>query len=146
MNETSTNSVRRHLEHNVARFASCPTPRCYATVGNSSRNKCGALAAWKVAGGWWFEDEFFCDVHRPASAVMLVGDRVMRRVRIRGSVLIAGVSMNSPIAHTEAVARLQAVLAELGAVLDIEDVSSTVGLAAPPRATAGTFVTLGTPE
>ncbi|HKV99991.1 MAG TPA: hypothetical protein VJN96_09205 [Vicinamibacterales bacterium] len=79
-------------------------------------------------------DRYFCEVHRkPSDAPIPIG-QVFECVRVELAVEIAGVVMGSGIARTEAVARLSAALERLGAVVDVQQVTSRqVQNAAIPR-------------
>lgn len=108
----------------VPQVVNGPPVRCYHTDGNSRYAICGELARWKRPGNHWFDDAYFCDRHRAECDEPIVGELVVRRVRLTVDVLFAGASRDAPFAQTEAVQRLERVLASAGAVVEIHEVRS----------------------
>lgn len=121
----------------VPTFVLCPTLRCYHVEGKSPRIVCGALARWREPGEHWFNDSFFCDLHRGPNDLVVDGDVVVRRVRITADVFLAGTNIRSPQAQTEAVARLERAVAAAGGILDVHGVLSSVGRIRPAAASHG---------
>ncbi len=135
MKKTLNGSREDFALSHVPAFGLRPAVRCFAQVGSSSPLLCGDIATWRRRGNWWFEDQYFCDAHRAESDVSIVGELVVRRVRIACDVLMAGVSMSPPICQGEAMGRLEAAVWSIGGVLDVSRVLSTVGRypAQPPQ-------------
>lgn len=103
-----------------------PPHRCHQQVGGRPQAFCGCGAAWLRAGNALFDDAYFCDAHHSAIDVPIPETTIVNRVRIRGHVLLAGVSPLAREARAEAIERLQSALAAVGAVLQVEDVSSSL--------------------
>lgn len=117
----------------VPAVAIAPPMRCYARVENCAGPICGELAAWVRPGRDWFNPEYFCEQHRAPGDVAIGSEHVLRRVRINVDILIAGTSTNAPMAHVEAVARLELAVRKLGGVVDVNAVTSHVVKSSPPE-------------
>ena len=97
-------------------------------------------------GACWIEDAFFCDECKPANAVELPDDLLIRRVNVLCHVFLAGVSIQAPLAEREALARIQQALEPLGAVIGTETVISTIGRYAPQPGAAAAIDAKGDPR
>lgn len=115
----------------VPRCTIAPPLRCYHRTGNSLQPFCGHAASWMRPGRDWFSVEYFCNLHHETCDVAIPAEHAFRRVRLTVDVLLAGVSINSPIAQGEAVAQLEAAVQSIGGVLDVSRVLSTVVCSSP---------------
>lgn len=106
--------------------------RCYFRHGNLDRPICGELARWERPGRDWFAAEYFCDAHRGPADIGIPGEHVLRRVRINVDVLLAGCAVNAPLAHVEALAKLEAAVRSVGGCLDVNHIGSHVVKSCPP--------------
>jgi hypothetical protein len=115
--------------------AIAPPVRCFHRALSSPSFPCGQLARWLRRGNHWFADEYFCDEHRAPADLEIPAVHPFRRVRINVDVHMAGVHVNAPLAHTEAIVKLEAALQAIGAIGDVVTVRSDLvkssGLALP---------------
>jgi hypothetical protein len=111
----------------VAPFMVTPPVRCFTQVGAEAHQKCGELATGRRRGNRWFGDTFHCSQHSEATDTPIAGDFVVRRVRVTCDVLLAGTDERQGLAQAEAVARLGALVAAAGGVLDIKLTTSQTG-------------------
>jgi hypothetical protein len=111
---------------NVPLVSVCPPLRCYERITSSPLHVCGRIAAWKRPGAPLFGEAFFCDHHAQAGDVPIGGEQLARRVRIRLDVLLSGAAQLAPLCHTEAAARLEAAVIDIGGLLDVHDVTSNI--------------------
>jgi hypothetical protein len=130
----------------VPSVAYAPPARCYFRAAFPHGSVCGEIATVARPGNHWFATEYFCDRHRGPADVSIAAVHVFRRVRLSLDVLFAGVHYNAPIAHTEAVARIERALLPIGGLLDIKGVSSSVVKSSPEPGRAGAIGAVGDPE
>jgi hypothetical protein len=117
---------------NVPALAIAPPARCYYRGETRLGTICGELANWLRPGRDWFTCAYFCDAHRGPSDLPIPAEHAIRRVRVNAAMLFAAACQNATIAHTEALARLEAAVQHAGGLLDVQDVTSTFGKSSPP--------------
>jgi len=118
----------------LAHVASCsfaPPPRCHYREQSLDLEVCGKLATWFRPGRDWFVSEYFCDPHRGAADLVIPVEHVLRRVEVTAYVYFHGVNINSTIAHTEAVRRLERAVVAAGGLVTVGGVVSAV-VKSPP--------------
>lgn len=129
------NGNGRSTVAHVPLAAIAPPLRCFEHDRSDRHVICGDAAYWRRPGSHWFDDQYFCDVHREPFDVPIVGECVVRRVRVMVDVLLSGASMTAPFAQTEALRRLERAVAAAGGLLDVKGIhSAVVRYGAPPVA------------
>jgi hypothetical protein len=121
----------------VPRFTVMPMPRCWERLGNSPVDICGAPAGWARPARGALTRGFFCDRHKRDGDVPIAEGFIARRVTLRVEVLLAGTALGPAEAHVEAVERLMRVVEAAGGLLNLHDVSSTLGRYDPPAPSGG---------
>ena len=101
--------------------------RCAHWLDPAGTSVCGNLAVASRPGVRLIADRFFCAAHRVDSDVEIPADRVVRRVRVAALIDFAAVVPSAGLGQTEAVKRLQDAVTAAGGVLNVLEVSSTVG-------------------
>jgi hypothetical protein len=126
--------MRNHNDplRNLPQMTFSPPARCFYRREDAGGTVCGELAAWVRPGLEWFRTLYFCDEHREPIDLEIPPVHAIRRVRINAILLFSAASLNQAIAHTEALARLEAAVHQAGGLLDVEDVASTWGKSSPP--------------
>jgi hypothetical protein len=127
---------------NLPSMAFSPPARCFYRGGDDHGTVCGELAQYVRPGAEWFRTIYFCEAHHGPSDLEIPPVHPIRRVRINAILLFSAASLNQPIAHTEALARLEAAVQYAGGLLDVEDVNSTWGKSSPPARVGKTIGTL----
>ena len=132
---------RSPAEH-VPLAAHTPPLRCFWIEGKDRYAICGNRAAWRRPGLHWFDDAFFCDAHRSEIDMPIVGECVVRRLRISADVFLSGASMADPFARAEALGRLGHAVVAADGILELTWIQSSVvrygtppgpsGMAFPP--------------
>jgi len=136
---------RSPAEH-VPLAAHTPPLRCFEIEGKNRYAICGARAAWRRPGLHWFDDAFYCDEHRSEIDVPIVGECVIRRLRISVDVFLSGASMADPFARAEALGRLGHAVAAADGILELTWIQSSVVRYAAPLGLAGAREALGGQE
>src|SRR5262245_28469 len=141
MKDRSQNSPRFDPLAHAPSVAICPPARCFYRDQSSPGVPCGELARWERTGNHWFATEYFCERQHPPADIEIPPIHAFRRARLSCDVFLSGVHVNAPLAHTEAIVRLERALKAIGAIPDIVTVGSTLvkssGLPLPvPRAPA----------
>ena len=108
-------------------FVLSPAMRCYHHDRNSRRIICGELATHRRRGKFWFDDAFFCPQHALEDDEPIEGDLIFRRFRFNVDVILAGASLWPDVARSEALQRLEAAIASVGGILDVQQVGTAYG-------------------
>ena len=119
-------------------FTVCPPFRCFGQPSHLRGEVCCRPAAWTRPTRLDVAPTFFCDRCKQPTDVPIVGDELFRRVTVTLDVMFASVSLLPAAAHTEAVARLDALLRPHGGVICLHGVTSQVGRYTPPPETGAT--------
>jgi hypothetical protein len=108
-------------------FVLVPEPGCHFPIESRPGHVCGTRAKWMAENTAIGAGGYYCDAHRPAGAVRIPDDALIRRVRLTVDVLLGGASWDTTIAQAEALARLERGVRLLGGYLDVKQVMSQVG-------------------
>ena len=79
---------------------------------------------------------FLCETHHRDGDVPIPADAVFRRHTILIEVHLAGASANDGVSRTEAVTRIESLLAPLGGLVTVVSITSQVGRLARPASLA----------
>jgi hypothetical protein len=111
----------------VPEFGVAVKVRCHERSENPQRLACGAIARWIRPSGNMFETSFFCEEHRQDGDELLPAAFTFRRVRVAADVLIAAASSDRASSQVEAAQTLAAAIGNVGGVLEVKEILSTVG-------------------
>lgn len=115
----------------LEQFTLVPKLRCFERVGGRDGSICGHPARWMRPDTAICVGGYFCDTHRKVGDLPIAADAPFRRVRLTVDVLMSGASWSAPIAHSEALGRLDRAVRAVGGWLDVKLVTSTIGRASP---------------
>lgn len=111
----------------VPRFQVRPSLRCYCQVKDSEVRVCGRLATWERAAAAGQLSTFYCDEHHEPTDRPVRGDLVIRAVEVRADVTFVATAQQPNMALTEAVARLELAVREVGGVLQVLGAHTEIG-------------------
>jgi hypothetical protein len=131
MNDKPKSSAPISSDPPVTRFIVAPAMRCYHHEPNARRMICGELATKRRRGQFWFDDSFFCDQHAQPGDEPIAGDCIFHRFRFNCDIIIAGCSLDPVMAYDEALRRLEAAIASVGGIIDVQQVGKAFGLYSP---------------
>jgi hypothetical protein len=87
---------------------------------------CGEGAVCHVPGLDVFSSEYYCELHRPAGAIDIPREHVIRRVHFSIDVWFAGASNNLSQSHEEALARLDRAVTAAGGLFEVKRLHSSL--------------------
>jgi hypothetical protein len=104
-----------------------PPARCFHKPADHPGRPCGRRATWMRCSKHGAENQFFCDVHKRSTDVLIPADALFRRVTVTLDVELAAADLTPNAAHTEAVARVLELVEQLAGLPNIHRVTSVVG-------------------
>jgi hypothetical protein len=131
MKEKPRISRRSNTLPPVPTFTISPAMRCFHCEASSPRVICGELATRRRRGEFWFDDSFFCDAHARPTDEPISGECIFHRFRFNADIIIAGCSLKPDLAYDEALRRLEAAIAAVGGILDVQMCGKQFGRYSP---------------
>ncbi len=127
MDNKPSNWSEANLRMRVSTFSRLPALRCGFEMDLGTHRFCNKLAIRVRQGRTWLDDTARCAEHADSGDLPLGNELIVRRVRLECCLLVAGVDLQAPHAHTAALELLEHVVNPLGAVLELHQVTSSIG-------------------
>jgi hypothetical protein len=104
-----------------------PPARCFGRRADRPGRPCGRRALWMRPSKHGTENQFFCDECKRNGDEIIPPDALFRRVTVSLDIELAAADLTQAAAHAEAVARVEELVQQAGALLNLHRITSVVG-------------------